>query len=206
MSAILQLANRLRKLKFLLTPKPWRSPFCRDNPFLAEHEFGEWTYGQLRVLSWGTNSKLRVGRYCSIGGGVTIIVDGQHRLDWVTTYPMRLIAGKSSPLGQVVTKGDVVIGHDVWIGDGATILSGVKIGNGAVVGARTVITKDVPAYAVVAGNPARFIRMRFSEIQIASLEKIAWWNWSNERVKQAMSALCASRIDDFIREHSTDGL
>lgn len=193
---------RLRKLKFKLTPPRWRSPFCKDDPWLAKYEIGEWTYGQLRVLSWGTDSKFRVGRYCSIGGGVTIIVDGQHRLDWVTTYPMRLITGEASAPGQVVTKGNVEIGNDVWIGDGATILSGVKIGNGAVVGARAVVAKGVPAYTIVAGNPARLIRTRFSEGQVAALEKIAWWNWPDERVKQAMPALCASRVDDFIQEHS----
>ena len=106
---------------------------------------------------------------------------------------MSLIAGEAGPAGQVVTKGDVVIGNDVWIGDGATILSGVKIGNGEPSLARGPwFAKDVPAYGVVAGNPARFIRMRFSESQIAALEKIAWWNWPVERVREAIPLLCSS--------------
>ena len=78
-------------------------------------------------------------------------------------------------------------------------MSGVKIGNGAVIGARAVVAKDVPAYAVVVGNPARIVRTRFSPQQIASLEMIAWWNWPNERVKQTIPKLCDERIDDFIR-------
>lgn len=201
MTLPLLLSIRFRKLWFLLTPKPWRSPFCRDNPFLAGHEFGEWTYGQLKVLSWKSGSKLRVGRYCSIGGGVTIILDGQHRLDWITTYPMRLFAGDSSPSCQVVSKGDVSIGNDVWIGDGATILSGVKIGNGAVIGARAVVAKDVPAYAVVVGNPARLVRMRFNQDQIAGLERIAWWNWPEKQVTEAIPKLCAGDTEAFIREY-----
>jgi acetyltransferase-like isoleucine patch superfamily enzyme len=196
-----KLLKRLAKIRFLLTPKSLRSPFCKDNPFLSDHEFGEWTYGQLKVLSWGTNSKLRVGRYCSIGGGVTIIVDGQHRLDWVTTYPMRLVSATVNERDQVTSKGDVLIGHDVWIGDGATILSGVRIGNGAVIGARAVVASDVPAYSVAVGNPARVVRMRFSEPQIAALEKIAWWNWPNDRVKNLTTQLCSGRIEDFIHEH-----
>lgn len=78
----------------------------------------------------------------------------------------------------------VHIGHDVWIGHGAIILPGVIIGNGAIIGAGSVVTKDVPAWSIVVGNPARFLRRRFDPVLAAQLDEIAWWNWPDEKIKR----------------------
>ena len=86
-------------------------------------------------------------------------------------------------------RGKTIIGNDVWIGDGVRFLEGVKIGNGAIVGAGAVVSKDVPPFAVVVGNPAKITRFRFSPKQIEKLEKIAWWNWSKESV--------SAKLEDF---------
>ena len=86
----------------------------------------------------------------------------------------------------------------MWIGDGAVILSGVTIGNGAVIGARAVIAKDVPAYAIVVGNPAKVVRYRFEPAQIEALERLAWWNWSHEKITQAYPLLLSSDVDGLV--------
>ena len=118
----------------------------------------------------------------------------EHRKDWVTTYPFPAFPdvwpeAKDIP-GVEISKGDVIIGNDVWICYGATILSGVKIGHGAVIGARAVVTKDVEPYAVVAGNPAREIKKRFTPKQIQKLLDIAWWDWPEEKIRENIKMLC----------------
>jgi phosphonate metabolism protein (transferase hexapeptide repeat family) len=80
----------------------------------------------------------------------------------------------------------VIIGHDVWIGHGAIILPGRAIGNGAVVAASAVVTKDVPAYTIVAGVPARPVKRRFDESTAAGLEALAWWDWEHDRLRDAL--------------------
>lgn len=81
----------------------------------------------------------------------------------------------------------VVIGHDVWIGHGAIVLPGVTIGNGAIVGAGSVVTKDVDAYTIVVGNPARPLRPRFEDPETAArLEALAWWEWPHERLARML--------------------
>ena len=91
--------------------------------------------------------------------------------------------------GVSASKGDVIIGHDVWLGEASVILSGVKIGNGAVVGASAVVSKDVPAYGVVAGNPARLVKRRFSDEEIGILQKMAWWDWDTDKIDAAVAYL-----------------
>ncbi len=195
---------QLRKLIFRLTPPRWRSPFCKDDPWLAKYEIGDWTYGRIKVLAWGHRTNLQVGRFCSLGGGTTIFLDdGEHSPTAVSTYPLHLaLPGVKSPASAVAGKGGVVIGNDVWVGDEATILSGVRIGNGAVIGARSVVTKDVPAYAIAAGNPARIVRLRFSLDEIAALERIAWWHWPLERIHASAELLTSPRLEDFLKRHS----
>lgn len=184
-------------------------PFTREQIGGENIVVGDHTYGLPEVSTWGENSKLVIGKYCSIAKGVEIYMGGNHHIEWVTTYPFSAVEFQDlypeayENIGnQPVSKGDVIIGNDVWIGRGATILSGVNIGNGAVIGAKAVIAKDVPAYAVVVGNPSKVIKYRFNNKQIKKLEEISWWNWDDEKVKENIHLLCSEKIDDFIKNHS----
>lgn len=91
-------------------------------------------------------------------------------------------------------KGDTVIGHDVWIGYGAMIMPGVNVGNGAVIASAAVVTRDVPAYAIVGGNPASIIRHRYDPETIARLERIAWWDWDAAKVTRNVRAICGADL------------
>jgi len=156
------------------------------------------------VASPGDEAVVRIGSFCSIAAEVQFIVGGNHRPDWVSTYPFRVMLDLPGALedGHPATKGDIEVGHDVWIGRGARILSGVTVGNGAVVGAAAVVAGDVRPYAIVVGNPAREVRRRFGEEAIAALECIAWWDWPDERIVEAAPQLSSAQIDRFIAEHS----
>jgi acetyltransferase-like isoleucine patch superfamily enzyme len=100
--------------------------------------------------------------------------------------------------GCPASKGDVVIGNDVWIGSAATILSGVHVGNGAVIGTASLVSKDIPAYSIVAGNPAREIGRRFSDFQIERLQSIAWWSWPIDEIIENVDLLCSAQVEDLI--------
>lgn len=154
---------------------------------------GRNTYGFPNVYSWDALTSLKIGNYCSIAEGVTFILGGEHRMDWITTYPFNVMADEwplaAAIIGHPATKGDIIIGNDVWIGHGALILSGVSIGNGAVIGAGAVVTKSIEDYAVVAGNPATFVKYRFDEPTRNRLLEMAWWNWSDSEVSHKVQLL-----------------
>lgn len=145
-------------------------------------------------------SRLIVGNYTSLAGGAVIMLGGYHGLDRVTTYPHRLMMGLPGAVedGIPEIKGDTKIGSDVWIGTESVIMSGVTIGDGAVVATGAVVMRDVAPFAVVAGNPARPVRWRFSEEQREALLQIRWWDWPRERVIEAVPLLASSDIDGFI--------
>lgn len=135
----------LRLSRGARSPAAWKS----------RYEVGRGTYGNPTVLHWGEPTTLKVGCFCSIAADVKIFLGGNHRTDWITTYPFPAFWKSAAHIkGHPSSRGDVIIGHDVWIGEGAVILSGVRIGNGAVVAASAVVTRDVPPYGIVAGNPA----------------------------------------------------
>ena len=178
-----------------------------DQNFLNRHpnfqheiyDIGDFTYGGLKILSWGKGFKgrLKIGKFCSIAEEVQILLCNEHNVNWVSTYPFGEIFGQGTP-GHPKTKGDIIIGNDVWIGRGAMILSGVTIGDGAVIGARTVVAKDVSPYAIVVGNPAICIKFRFTYEQIKSLLKIRWWDWNYEKISRFVPLLEGDNIDKFI--------
>ncbi len=175
----------------------------KRSPWTERYAVGRGTYGDPEVLHWGEPSTLHVGAYCSIAAGVKIFLGGNHRTDWITTYPFSVFRESAKAiLGHPATNGNVIIGHDVWIAAGATILSGVRIGNGAVIGACALVTRDVPAYGIVAGNPAKLIRLRFTEDEIATLEELAWWDWNDSKLDAAMPHLLAGSVS-ALRTFST---
>lgn len=163
------------------------------------YEVGTGTYGIPEVFEFGDETILRVGSYTSIAAGVRILLGGEHRTDWLTTYPFpAMMAGLEDIKDYAPSKGDVVIGSDCWICADAMILSGVTIGHGAIVAAGAVVTRDVAPFAVVGGNPGKFIRWRFDEELRQRLLVAAWWDWPMEEVKSVARMLSGSDMNAFL--------
>jgi chloramphenicol O-acetyltransferase type B len=161
-------------------------------------EFGIGSYGIPEVHDWSQGTVLRVGAYTSIADDVHIFLGGNHRTDWLTSFPFPALLPEAANIeGHNTTRGDVIIGNDVWLGSGSTILSGVIIGNGAVVAARAVVTRHVEPYAIVGGNPAKFIRWRFDEKTRSLLNDSAWWTWPEDEIKKILPILCSDKVDEF---------
>lgn len=175
-----------------------KKPSLRER--YPQYEIGRHSYGDLRVHHWGENATLKVGAFCSIAGGVRIFLGGEHRVDWVTTFPFSTLweLGDHEYPGHPHTKGDVIIGNDVWIGNEALIMSGVRVGDGAVIGARAVVTRDVPPYAIVVGNPARIVRLRFAQEQIDRLLALSWWAWEDEKIRTHLPLMLDTDIARFL--------
>lgn len=162
-------------------------------------DVGEYTYGSPRILSFLNTDKIIIGKFCSIADYVTIVASGEHRLDRLSTFPLKSTFIKKEMDSS--SKGPIIIGNDVWIGTGAIILSNVKIGDGAVVGAGSVVTGSVPPYAIVTGVPAKVSKFRFTQDQIKKLLEIAWWNWSIEKILANIDYFYGD-VDDFITRFS----
>ncbi len=164
-----------------------------------QYSIGRASYGRLKVIDFGEGATLKVGAFCSFAVGVQVMLGGNHRPDWTTTYPFSARGRRFAHIqGHPVSRGDVLIGNDVWIGHEALILSGVTIGDGAVVGARSVVSRDVPPYGVVAGNPARLIRYRFSPEVVERLLSIKWWNWADSRIDEAVPLMLKPEVENFL--------
>ncbi|QTH17114.1 CatB-related O-acetyltransferase [Pseudomonas corrugata] len=163
------------------------------------YEIGVGTYGNSEAIELDDETILKAPCYSSIAEGVRILLGGGHRTDWVSTYPFPKMIDEVKKLpGCCPSKGNVVTGSDCWICTGAMILSGVTIGHGAVVAAGAVVTRDVEPYAVVGGNPCRFIRWRFEEPVRRALLESAWWEWPVEEVKSVSALLCSDNIEAFL--------
>jgi acetyltransferase-like isoleucine patch superfamily enzyme len=170
-------------------------------------EIGDHSYGRPRV-EWhaGDVGKVRIGRYCSINHSVVVLPAGEHRIDWVSTFPLRPewdLPGAFRD-GQPWSKGPIVIGNDVLVSYGVTILSGVTIGDGAVVAAGAVVTSDVEPYSIVGGVPARHVRWRFDEDARLALLRVQWWNWPDERVREQIPLLSSPDVHGFLLKHDAE--
>ncbi len=155
--------------------------FERNNVLFNWPEFGD---------------RLIIGKFCSIASGTQFIMGpANHRTSSVTTYPFHVFGGawaeRTPPhLDQLPRKGDIVVGNDVWLGRNSVVLPGVHIGDGAIIAAQSVVTHDVPPYAVVGGNPARVLKKRFDEELIELLLAVQWWDLDGEALLELLPLLC----------------
>ena len=147
-----------------------------------------------------SGDRLVIGKFCAIARGATFVMNGaNHLMSGLSTYPFQIFGNgweKAMPPPEAFPdKGDTVVGNDVWIGYDALVIPGVRIGNGAIVAARSVVAGDVPAYTIVAGNPARPVRQRFAPEAIEALEAIAWWDWPVEKITRHLALIVSGDVE-----------
>ena len=167
----------------------------RDNPTGFEQNNILFNYPEC-------GDRLIIGKFCQIASGAKFIMGpANHRISSVTTYPFSVFGGRWSEqtpphLSQLPFKGDIVVGNDVWIGRESVIMPGVKIGDGSIIGAYAVVTRDVPPYCVVGGNPARFIKKRFHDELIQILLELKWWDFPEEKLVEFLPLLCDPDLEN----------
>lgn len=198
----------LKKLKFGRKSKALRDPtsefaFQKGKSHIS---IGCFTYGDenLRIRQWGEGARLCVGKFCSIADNIQIFLGGNHRTDWISTYPFGFVHQDHFPShsrAHPVSHGDVVIGNDVWIGSGATIMSGIQIGDGAVIAANATVVRDVGPYQIVGGNPATIIKARFSPSTVEMLLKLRWGDLPIEQIRELAPILCAPPDERLLANH-----
>lgn len=156
----------------------------------------DWAAALAPYLFAISNEKLVIGRFCQFAHGTTFITSSaNHPMGGFSTYPFKVFKPETM-MGYVdLPFKDTVVGNDVWTGHNATIMPGVTIGDGAIVATAAVVTKDVPAFSIVAGNPARVVKMRFADEVIAELLRIRWWDWDIARIEANLAAIEGSDIE-----------
>jgi len=166
-------------------------------------KIGKYSYGFPDVIDPEYGAKLEIGSFTSISQRVTIVL-ANHKVTNISLYPFLAINPLNIDMdlkkSDHSTKGNTIIGSDVWIGVGATILPGVRIGHGAVVAAQSVVTRNIPPYAVVAGNPAKIIKFRFDHETINKLLQIAWWDLSDKDLISMSEFLTSEDLDEFFKK------
>jgi phosphonate metabolism protein (transferase hexapeptide repeat family) len=174
---------------------------------LAEVEMGDYSY----VVHDAQIIYATIGKFCSIASH-TRINPGNHPLERVAlnhfTYRASAYGLGPDEAGFFDWRRSfrVTLGHDVWLGHGAIVLPGVSIGSGAAIGAGSVVTKDVPPFAVVVGNPGRLLRFRFPQEIRDSLLRIAWWDWPRERLAAALADIRTLSAEQFCRRHDPEAM
>lgn len=166
----------------------------RGCTFIGEVELGKYTtIGERSILHGG---KIKLGNFCQLGPN-TSIYSIDHAIDYITIYNNKRLFG--SELKEKSTEGKVDIGHGVWVGHGSCILKNVTIGNGSIIGAYSVVTKDIPAYSIVVGNPSRIIRKRFNESICKALDDSRWWELSSAEL-EPFKYLFQKRVSEFTEQ------
>lgn len=142
--------------------------------------------------------KLIIGKFCQIGANVEFVMNGaNHQINSISTYPFYIFNGweqESPSISDLPIKGDTIVGNDVWIGENVTIMPGVKIGDGVIIGKCSLVTKDIPPYSIVGGNPAKIIKKRFDDEMINLLLELKWWDKSIKEINKLIPLLANSNI------------
>jgi len=178
-----------------------------DVSFFDHVTVGKGTYGPIKAL-YSNNPKefLKIGNYCSIGSGTTFMLGSEHPYSYISTFPFKVKILNVEH--EATTKGPIELCDDVWIGENVLILSGVRIGQGAVVAAGAIVTKEVPPYAIVGGNPARVIKYRFSEEVIKVLCRIDYEKLDATNIAANIEVLYQNvdegNVNDIVRKLGLD--
>ncbi|MBB3946573.1 virginiamycin A acetyltransferase [Rhizobium skierniewicense] len=177
-----------------------------DHPRMEIGDFSYYTHsGKLEdtaailatFLGPQAGERLVIGKFAQIARGCYFITSSaNHPMTGFTTYPFRIFKQETFGYKDLPFK-DTIVGHDVWIGQNAAIMPGVHIGSGAIIAAASVVTRDVPPYAVVGGNPAGIIRMRYSQDVIEELLRLAWWDWPLDKIEANLEALTSGDMARF---------
>lgn len=174
--------------------------FVGDYTYFDDKRYGAEIFEEHNVLYNYDFSKVKlvIGKFCAIAAETKFIMTGDHKLDGFSTYPFPIFGQgweDAYNISDLPVKGDIIVGNDVWFGYDSLIMNGVTIGNGAIIATRAVVVKDVPAYSIVAGNPARVVKMRFDDKTIERLQKIAWWDWDIEKITKNLKLIANLDID-----------
>jgi acetyltransferase-like isoleucine patch superfamily enzyme len=177
--------------------------------------YGRHSYGPqpelLGFMPWLAKLAMgsRVGNFCALSSGVKFSFLGKHNYNWVSTYPFYdfysvwqfedEVWHMGKPDENRIQAKPIIIENDVWVASNVLIKEGVRVGNGAVIAMGSLVTKDVPPYALVGGNPAKVIKFRFTEKQIDELQDLAWWNWPDNEIKKIVPMLLSEDADALIR-------
>lgn len=173
------------------------------NPAPFEEANVRYLYGPQRLV---------IGKFTTIGPGATFVMPGgNHPMVGPSTYPFTMFGGEWTERTleaflAIDQPGDTTIGNDVWIGRQAVVMPGVSIADGAVIGAHSIVTKDVGAYEVAAGNPARVVRSRWREDHVRTLLRVQWWNWPIEKITEHAAIIMAGTPDELAEAAERDSL
>ena len=158
------------------------------------------TLAGLELFYFKKSENLKIGRFCSFGENVKFLLNRNHNVKNISTHLLNYKYNKKSLPNDIIIKGDIVFDNDIWVGKGVMFLPNIHIGNGAVIGAGSVVTKDVPPYAIVAGNPAKVIKYRFDEDTIKKLLEIKWWDWPLYKVYDNIDLLDSGNVNELINK------
>lgn len=171
-----------------------------DYTYFDDRRYGPDRFEEYNVLYNYNFSKVKlvIGKFCAIAAETRFIMTGDHKLDAISTYPFPIFQQGwegAFDVFDLPVKGDIIVGNDVWFGYNCLIKNGVAIGDGAIIAAGAVVVKDVPAYSIVAGNPAKVVKMRFDDHTIQRLLQIAWWDWKIEKINRHLKLICSLDVD-----------
>jgi len=195
------------KLVFLKNFVKASNIFVGDYTYFADVRYGPDKFEDYNVLYNYDFSKVKlvIGKFCAIAAETKFIMTGDHKLDAISTYPFPIFQNGWEDVYDIKdlpVKGDIIIGNDVWLGYDSLIKNGVTVGDGAIVAARAVVVKNVPPYAIVAGNPATVVKMRFENDIIKRLLSIAWWSWDIDKINKHLDLICSLDVDKLEQVYS----